>query len=154
VKTVTPEAMTALVHYAWPGNVRELEHAIERAVILARTTAIRPEDLPTDVTTEVATVTAPSDLNLDATERAFVAKALRRFGGNRKRGRQGPGCQHRHVVAHGQASRSPRGPGLTAASARASAWLSANRARSQAADHGQQFDRLDRLRHVHVEAAG
>src|SRR3954452_17033419 len=32
VKTVSAEAMTALINYEWPGNVRELEHAIERAV--------------------------------------------------------------------------------------------------------------------------
>jgi len=33
---LTDETLEALVAYAWPGNVRELEHAIERAVILAR----------------------------------------------------------------------------------------------------------------------
>ena len=52
VKTVTPQAMTALVNYGWPGNVRELEHAIERAVILARTTALRLEDLPHEITSD------------------------------------------------------------------------------------------------------
>ena len=36
VKTVSADAMTALMNYSWPGNVRELEHAIERAVIVAR----------------------------------------------------------------------------------------------------------------------
>ena len=36
VQTVSAEAMTALMNYRWPGNVRELEHAIERAVIVAR----------------------------------------------------------------------------------------------------------------------
>ena len=35
VRTVSADAMTALMNYRWPGNVRELEHAIERAVILA-----------------------------------------------------------------------------------------------------------------------
>jgi len=30
------EALAALMAYTWPGNVRELEHAIERAIILAR----------------------------------------------------------------------------------------------------------------------
>ncbi len=38
-KTVTgvdDETMAALVSNSWPGNVRELEHAIERAVVLAR----------------------------------------------------------------------------------------------------------------------
>ena len=36
VRTVSADAMTALMNYSWPGNVRELEHAIERAVIVAR----------------------------------------------------------------------------------------------------------------------
>ena len=41
VKTVSAEAMTALMNYSWPGNVRELEHAIERAVIVANGASIR-----------------------------------------------------------------------------------------------------------------
>ena len=35
VRTVSADAMSALMNYRWPGNVRELEHAIERAVIVA-----------------------------------------------------------------------------------------------------------------------
>ncbi len=38
------EAMGLLVRYPWPGNVRELENAIERAVVLAKGTELRPED--------------------------------------------------------------------------------------------------------------
>ena len=37
VRTVSADAMSALMNYRWPGNVRELEHAVERAVILANT---------------------------------------------------------------------------------------------------------------------
>ena len=33
---VDEETLAALMAYPWPGNVRELEHALERAVILAR----------------------------------------------------------------------------------------------------------------------
>jgi DNA-binding NtrC family response regulator len=36
ISGLTDEALAALMSYDWPGNVRELEHAIERAVILAR----------------------------------------------------------------------------------------------------------------------
>ncbi len=36
VSGLTDEALAALMAYDWPGNVRELEHAIERAIILAR----------------------------------------------------------------------------------------------------------------------
>jgi DNA-binding NtrC family response regulator len=42
---LSPEADEALRQHAWTGNVRELENAIERAVVLARDTAITPEDL-------------------------------------------------------------------------------------------------------------
>lgn len=35
---LSPGARAYLLSYAWPGNVRELEHAIHRAVVLARAT--------------------------------------------------------------------------------------------------------------------
>jgi DNA-binding NtrC family response regulator len=45
-KRISPEAMASLMNYDWPGNVRELENAIERALVLGVSDAIRPEDLP------------------------------------------------------------------------------------------------------------
>ena len=53
VETVSAEAMTALMSYGWPGNVRELEHAIERAVIVARGASIRVRELPPEVSQKV-----------------------------------------------------------------------------------------------------
>jgi len=47
---VSDGAMSCLEAYAWPGNVRELENVIERAVVLARGTAIEVENLPANVT--------------------------------------------------------------------------------------------------------
>lgn len=35
---LSPGARSHLLSYGWPGNVRELEHAIHRAVVLARAT--------------------------------------------------------------------------------------------------------------------
>ena len=35
---LSPGARAQLLNYGWPGNVRELEHAIHRAVVLARAT--------------------------------------------------------------------------------------------------------------------
>lgn len=46
----TDEALERLVNYPWPGNVRELEHAIERAVVLARGESVEAESLPAVVT--------------------------------------------------------------------------------------------------------
>ena len=45
----SPEALRALLQHAWPGNVRELEHALERALLLARGDVITPADLPPEI---------------------------------------------------------------------------------------------------------
>jgi two-component system response regulator HydG len=42
-------ALELLQDYGWPGNVRELENAIERAVVLTRSTWISEDDLPREV---------------------------------------------------------------------------------------------------------
>ena len=51
---ITPEAMDLLVNHAWPGNIRELANAIERAVVIGKPPAIRPEDLPITAATSDA----------------------------------------------------------------------------------------------------
>ncbi|MGC1222198.1 MAG: sigma 54-interacting transcriptional regulator [Candidatus Sulfotelmatobacter sp.] len=43
---ISREAQACLGNYDWPGNVRELENAIERALVLASSEVILPEDLP------------------------------------------------------------------------------------------------------------
>lgn len=45
VKGISDEAKSALMHYSWPGNVRELENKIKRAVVMADSSKITPEDL-------------------------------------------------------------------------------------------------------------
>ncbi len=44
VKGFRDEAMQLLQSYDWPGNVRELENAVERAVVLAKSTYLKKED--------------------------------------------------------------------------------------------------------------
>jgi DNA-binding NtrC family response regulator len=46
IEGFTPEALSLLKGAAWPGNVRQLEHAIERAIILARGPWLGPELFP------------------------------------------------------------------------------------------------------------
>ncbi len=46
VKGFTKEAIQKLEGSPWKGNVRELENAIERAVVLATSDQIHPDDLP------------------------------------------------------------------------------------------------------------
>jgi two-component system response regulator HydG len=49
VSGCTRAALDVLTEHDWPGNVRELENAMERAVVLTKSTAIDVEDLPREV---------------------------------------------------------------------------------------------------------
>ena len=82
-----PEALALLSSYRWPGNVRELEHAIERAVALARSAVLLPEDLPPEIRSETARapeLPAPR-MTLDEVKRWYVASVLEETGGNKVR---------------------------------------------------------------------
>jgi DNA-binding NtrC family response regulator len=84
VETVSAEAMTALMKYRWPGNVRELEHAIERAVIVARGASIRLRELPPEISQKARPLATDDSLDLQAQEHAMIERALERFRGNRR----------------------------------------------------------------------
>ncbi len=83
VEDIEPEAYRRLLGYTWPGNVRELQHAIERAVLVARSSAITLADLPESVQHleegPGASAIAPSEVpsgSLEDIERASILKAL------------------------------------------------------------------------------
>jgi DNA-binding NtrC family response regulator len=76
---ISPEAMDALVRYDWPGNVRELENAIERAMVVGKPPAIRPEDLPIQA---LGTRSAPPTGSLANAEKAHVLHVLEENGWN------------------------------------------------------------------------
>jgi DNA-binding NtrC family response regulator len=84
VQAVSADAMTALMSYSWPGNVRELEHAIERAVIVARGETIRPRELPPEISQKPRQRASDDSLDLHEQERAMIERALERFRGNRR----------------------------------------------------------------------
>jgi transcriptional regulator with PAS, ATPase and Fis domain len=87
VETVSADAMTALMNYGWPGNVRELEHAVERAVIVARGSSVKVRELPPEVSQKTQKTNPRSSddgLDLHAQERAMIERALERFRGNRR----------------------------------------------------------------------
>ena len=93
VKGIDPEAMRLLLEYSWPGNVRELENTIERAMVLAESPKLYPDDLPAHVSSPVAALDSP-DLPDDelsvkkhssVLERRLIKQALERTGGNKTR---------------------------------------------------------------------
>ncbi len=50
LRTLSPEALRALVDYEWPGNVRELENVMERGVVLSSGPVIGLDLLPSHIT--------------------------------------------------------------------------------------------------------
>jgi len=72
-------ALRVLLAHSWPGNVRELDHAVERAVLMARGEQVAPADLglqPARVETSL------EDLSLEEVERMLIQKTLARRDGN------------------------------------------------------------------------
>jgi DNA-binding NtrC family response regulator len=83
VRGISADCMTRLIQYPWPGNVRELEHAIERAVILARSPVVSVRDLAP----EIRDVTAAAEPHHDPKtyESRLINDALNRYHGHRRR---------------------------------------------------------------------
>jgi Nif-specific regulatory protein len=93
-RPISDAALACLVNYDWPGNVRELENAIERALVLASSDVILPEDLPesllerpllpemTEATYHLAIKELKKQLILDALEQTHgsYADAARLLG--------------------------------------------------------------------------
>jgi transcriptional regulator with GAF, ATPase, and Fis domain len=48
-RSLSADALNALVEYPWPGNVRELENVVERVVVKARSEVATLEDLPPEI---------------------------------------------------------------------------------------------------------
>jgi DNA-binding NtrC family response regulator len=81
-KTITgfePATMQALLEHSWPGNVRELDHAIERAVLMAQGTIIRPGDLALRTRDPGQRL---EEMSLEDVEAFLIKKALARYSGN------------------------------------------------------------------------
>jgi DNA-binding NtrC family response regulator len=87
-RTISPEAMAALVDYQWPGNVRELENTIERVVILSHADEIGLDDLPAEVRAGISVCSQgprcfllPEEgVDLEEVELDLLKQALERTG--------------------------------------------------------------------------
>ena len=90
MRRLTPAAERALLAYSWPGNVRELRNLIERAVLLAESPELKPEDFETahvlrrpeggPASSDI--LLPPEGLDLEDVERRLVVLALERTRGN------------------------------------------------------------------------
>jgi len=87
VRGVSSDAMERLQRHAWPGNIRELRNVVERAVLLAETDLLTPDQFPMFVARPVSSgfELPTGGVNLEALERDLVVQALARAGGNQTR---------------------------------------------------------------------
>jgi transcriptional regulator with PAS, ATPase and Fis domain len=85
----TEDTKKIMLSYTFPGNVRELENMVERAVALAKSELIGPDDLP-PVTRERKSqdrlsTAVTQRLTLDQLEREYIERVLDAEGGNKTR---------------------------------------------------------------------
>lgn len=78
---VDPEAMDNLIQNKWPGNVRELENVIERAMVLAKPPAVRPSDLPFQLSQSQDENGVNGD-SLSSMEKIHIARILEKYRWN------------------------------------------------------------------------
>jgi DNA-binding NtrC family response regulator len=75
------DASAAMQAHGWPGNVRELQHAVERAVLMARSGLITSDDLGLRASAP-GTAADLSGMTMDDAEKYIIQQALARHGGN------------------------------------------------------------------------
>ena len=85
LKKIDPAAMRLLKGYRWPGNIRELENTMERAVLMAETDVITPEDLslpfkPVVTTSQNALKIPAGGLKWEEMEKDLLVQALSMSG--------------------------------------------------------------------------
>ena len=90
IRAIAPAAMSILWQYGWPGNVRELENVIERALVIAEGETLLPSHLPAQLIRPPDHSPGPAEHDGYSIkkariqwEKALIAKALKKTGGNR-----------------------------------------------------------------------
>src|SRR5712672_1002546 len=73
-------SMQLLLDNPWQGNVRELNHVIERAVLMAQESQIKPADLALRSAREGSP--RLEDMSIEEVEAFLIKKALARYSGN------------------------------------------------------------------------
>ncbi len=83
LKGVNPSVIRRMEKYTWPGNVRELQHMVERAIIMADSSVLQPEDFffATNGRGDEDGVVF-DNLNLEDVEKLVIRKALEKYEGN------------------------------------------------------------------------
>lgn len=98
-----PASLQLLLSYPWPGNIRELDHTIERALLMAKDTLVRPSDLGLEPKFE----SGPrlEEMTLDQAEQMLIQSALSRCRGDLSKAAEALGLSrgalYRRLEKHG-----------------------------------------------------
>lgn len=86
-RRLSNDVIDRLLSWDWPGNVRELENVLERALILAAGTEIKPHHIqfPERIPAEKTGMDRLRSLPLPELEKMIIEEALRQAGGNKSR---------------------------------------------------------------------
>lgn len=84
-KSLSPEVLEALSHYAWPGNIRELVNLVERLCVVTRQDHIELQHLPEHLSVQCDVTSTPLSLKAQvlAYERQLIIEALAVHGSTR-----------------------------------------------------------------------
>ncbi|QDK38860.1 sigma-54-dependent Fis family transcriptional regulator [Bdellovibrio sp. NC01] len=85
-RSVSEDAMKALMKYDWPGNIRELQNVCERLQILSDGHMIMLNDVPENIRnpeTQKDAIDYDPNMTLHDLEKRYILKALQHFGGNK-----------------------------------------------------------------------
>ncbi len=85
-RSVSEDAMKALMKYEWPGNIRELQNVCERLQILSDGHMIMLNDVPENIRnpeTQKDAIDYDPAMTLHDLEKRYILKALAHFGGNK-----------------------------------------------------------------------
>ena len=90
IKGITPQSAKLLNNYDWPGNVRELENAIERAVVMAKSEYVEPNDLPSNINVNTKksrkeTFRIPSGVTMKEIEKKVILETLQTTNGSKSK---------------------------------------------------------------------
>jgi DNA-binding NtrC family response regulator len=90
VRGVSAAAYHLLIRSRWPGNVRELENAVERAVLVTRSSEIQPADLPDSLhaPNDDDAFAIPAHRTLAEIERMAILQTLERTNWNKQEAAQ------------------------------------------------------------------
>ena len=81
---ISKQTLKLLMNYRWPGNVRQLESVIERAILMAESNYIEPDDLPGEITACGSLAGGinfdlPADgIDFESLEKGLITKAMER----------------------------------------------------------------------------